>query len=170
MGHLRVVRRRPIQVRTVSGDGQQGTAGAPLGVPFVVSVHDEHGDPFPGIPVLFTVTEGSGAVSATAARADTSGNAATVLTLGREAGMNTVVARAADLAPAVFTARAHGNPDVNGDGEIDFGDFVVFAAKFGQRQGDDGYDARCDLDSDGAVGFSDFLIFAGAFGKASSSS
>ena len=157
-------------MRTVSGDGQQGTAGAPLGVPFVVSVHDEHGDPFPGIPVLFTVTEGSGAVSATAARADTSGNAATVLTLGREAGMNTVVARAADLAPAVFTARAHGNPDVNGDGEIDFGDFVVFAAKFGQRQGDDGYDARCDLDSDGAVGFSDFLIFAGAFGKASSSS
>ena len=56
---------------------------------------------------------------------------------------------------------------MNGDGEIDFGDFVVFAQKFGQ--GDDGYDARCDLDSDGAVGFADFLIFAGAFGKASSS-
>ena len=160
------VRRRPIQVRMVSGDGQQGTAGTALAAPFVVSVRDEHGDPFPGIPVLFTVTEGRGAVSATAARADTSGNAATVLTLGATPGMNTVVARAADLAPAVFTARAHGNPDLDGDGEIDFGDFVVFAQKFGQRQGDDGYDARCDLDRDGTVGFSDFLIFAGAFGTA----
>ena len=163
------VRRRPIQVRMVSGDGQQGAAGSALAAPFVVSVRDEHGDPFPDMPVLFTVTDGGGAVSATAARADTSGNAATTLTLGREAGMNTVVARAADLAPAVFTARAHGNPDVNGDGEIDFGDFVVFAQKFGQRQGDEGYDVRCDLDSDGAVGFADFLIFAGAFGTASSS-
>ena len=160
------VRRRPIQVRTVSGDGQQGAAGAPLGVPFVVSVRDEHGDPFPGIPVLFTVTGGGGAVSATAARADTSGNAATVLTLGATPGMNTVVARAADLAPAVFTACAHGNPDLDGDGEIDFGDFVVFAEKFGQRQGDEGYDVRCDLDRDGTIGFADFLIFAGAFGKA----
>ena len=159
------VRRRPIQVRTVSGDGQQGAAGAPLGVPFVVSVRDEHGDPFPGIPVLFTVTGGGGAVSATAARADTSGNAATVLTLGATPGMNTVVARAADLAPAVFTACAHGNPDLDGDGEIDFSDFVVFAQKFGTSRGDDGYDVRCDLDSDGTIGFADFLIFARAFGQ-----
>ena len=100
-----------------------------LAAPFVVSVRDEHGDPFPDMPVLFTVTDGGGAVSATAARADTSGNAATTLTLGREAGMNTVVARAADLEPAVFTARAHGSPDVNGDGQVDFGDFVLFAAE-----------------------------------------
>ena len=162
------VRRRPVLVRTVSGDGQQGAVASALAAPFVVSVRDEHGDPFPDMPVLFTVTDGGGAVSATAARADTSGNAATTLTLGREAGMNTVVARAADLEPAVFTARAHGSPDVNGDGEIDFGDFVLFAAKFGQRQGDEGYDVRCDLDGDGTIGFADFLIFAGAFGKSTS--
>ena len=163
------VRRRPERVTVVSGDAQQGAAGSALAAPFVVSVRDEHEDPFPGIPVLFTVTEGSGAVSTTAVRADTSGNAATTLTLGREAGMNTVVARAADLEPAVFTARAHGSPDVNGDGQVDFSDFVVFAQKFGQRQGDEGYDARCDLDGDETIGFADFLIFAGAFGKASSS-
>ena len=160
------VRRRPDRVTVVSGPGQRGVAGTSLPAPFVVSVRDEHGDPFPGIPVLFTVTGGGGAVSTTAARADTSGNAATVLTLGREAGMNTVVARAADLEPAVFTARAHGNPDLDGDGEIDFGDFVLFAAKFGQRQGDEGYDVRCDLDRDGTIGFADFLVFARAFGKA----
>ena len=163
------VRRRPVRVRMVSGDGQQGAAGSALTAPFVVSVRDEHGDPFPDMPVLFTVTEGGGAVSATAVRADTSGNAATNLTLGREAGMNTVVARAADLEPAVFTARAFGSPDVNDDGQVDFGDFVVFAQKFGTSRGQAGYDARCDLDSDGMIGFADFLIFAGAFGKAPSS-
>ena len=125
------VRRRPERVIIVEGEGQQGAAGSALAAPFVVSVRDQNGDPFPGIPVLFTVTDGGGAVSATAARADTSGNAATVLTLGTTPGMNTVVARAADLAPAVFTAHAYGNPDVNGDGVVDFGDFVVFAQKFG---------------------------------------
>ena len=147
------VRRRPVRVRMVSGDGQQGAAGSALTAPFVVSVRDEHGDPFPDMPVLFTVTEGGGAVSATAVRADTSGNAATNLTLGREAGMNTVVARAADLEPAVFTARAFGSPDVNDDGQVDFNDFVVFAQKFGTSRGNDGYDVSCDLDSDGMIGF-----------------
>ena len=160
------VRRRPVRVRMVSGDGQQGAAGSALAAPFVVSVRDQNGDPFPGIPVLFTVTDGGGAVLTTAARADTSGNAATTLTLGREAGMNTVVAWAADLEPAVFTARAFGSPDVNGDGAVDFSDFVVFAQKFGTSRGDDGYDVRCDLDGDGTIGFADFLIFAGVFGKA----
>ena len=159
------VRRRPEQVTVVEGDGQQGAAGSALAAPFVVSVRDEHGDPFPDMPVLFAVTEGGGTVSATAVRADTSGNAATTLTLGPAAGMNTVVARAVDLAPAVFTARAFGSPDVNGDGQVDFNDFVVFAQKFGTSRGDDGYDVSCDLDSDGIVGFSDFLIFAGAFGQ-----
>ena len=160
------VRRRPERVTVIEGDGQQGAAGSALAAPFVVSVRDEHGDPFPGMPVLFAVTEGGGTVSIAAVRADTSGNAGTTLTLGPAAGMNTVVARAVDLAPAVFTARAFGSPDVNGDGEVDFSDFLVFVQKFGQRQGDDGYDVSCDLDSDGIVGFSDFLIFAGAFGKA----
>ena len=56
-------------------------------------------------------------------------------------------------------------PDFDGDGTVGFGDFVKFAAKFGQGQGDDGYDADYDLDSDGSIGFSDFLIFARAFGK-----
>ena len=159
------VRQRPERVTIVSGDGQQGAAGSALAAPFVVSVRDEHGDPFPDMPVLFTVTEGGGAVSATAVRADTSGNAATTLTLGTEVGMNTVVARAADLEPAVFTARAFGSPDVNDDGVVDFSDFVVFVQKFGTSRGDDGYDVSCDLDSDGTIGFADFLVFAGAFGQ-----
>ncbi len=159
------VRRRPDRVAVVSGQEQQGVAGKALPAPFVASVLDQDGDPFPGIPLLFTVTEGGGAVSATAARADTSGRAATTLTLGAKVGVHTVAAQAIDLAPAVFTATAYGSPDVDGDGAVDFRDFVVFAGKFGTSRGRTGYDARCDLDGDGTIGFSDFVIFAGAFGQ-----
>ena len=56
-------------------------------------------------------------------------------------------------------------PDWDGDGEVGFGDFVKFAAKYGYRRGKAGYDPRYDLDGDGSVGFSDFLILAGAFGQ-----
>ncbi len=56
-------------------------------------------------------------------------------------------------------------PDFDGDGTVGFGDFLLFAAAFGQSQGDAGYDARYDLDEDGTIGFGDFLIFAGAFGN-----
>ena len=57
-------------------------------------------------------------------------------------------------------------PDFDGDGAIGFGDFVKFAAKFGLREGDDGYDALYDLNGDGEIGFSDFVTFAQNFGKA----
>jgi len=58
-----------------------------------------------------------------------------------------------------------GNPDFDASGEVDFTDFLLFAGKFGARQGDERYEARFDLDGDGEVGFGDFLIFAGSFGK-----
>ena len=56
-------------------------------------------------------------------------------------------------------------PDFDGNGVVDFSDFLEFVAQFGLSQGDAGYDARYDLDGDGAIGFGDFLIFANAFGK-----
>ena len=56
-------------------------------------------------------------------------------------------------------------PDFDGDGTIGFGDFLKFAAKFGLRQGDVGYDAQFDLNDDAEIGFVDFLIFAENFGK-----
>ena len=58
-----------------------------------------------------------------------------------------------------------GNPDFDASGEVDFTDFLLFAGKFGARQGDERYEVRFDLDGDGEVGFGDFLIFAGSFGK-----
>ncbi len=55
--------------------------------------------------------------------------------------------------------------DLDGDGDVDFSDFLLFAAAFGTSEGVPGYNAAADLDGDGTVAFSDFLIFANAFGK-----
>ena len=52
--------------------------------------------------------------------------------------------------------------DFNGDGEVSFQDFLLFAIAFG------GTDPLFDLDGDGTVGFGDFIIFAQAFGKSAS--
>ena len=55
--------------------------------------------------------------------------------------------------------------DFSGDGEVDFGDFLTFAAAFGKKAGDADFNSRIDLDQDGEVGFTDFLAFARQFGK-----
>ena len=56
-------------------------------------------------------------------------------------------------------------PDFNGDGVVNFADFLLFGGQFGARQGDGRYEAKYDLDSDGAISFGDFLIFGKSFGK-----
>ena len=55
------------------------------------------------------------------------------------------------------------SPDFDGNGVVDFSDFLQFVAVFGSRQGDPNYDAKYDLDSDGAIDFDDFLTFVNAF-------
>ena len=57
-------------------------------------------------------------------------------------------------------------PDFDGNGTVDFPDFVEFARNFNASEGDPGFEARFDLDGDGKVGFPDFVVFATAFGKA----
>lgn len=52
----------------------------------------------------------------------------------------------------------------DGDPEVGFTDFLIFAGGFGSQPGDDNFDARLDLDGDGVVGFTDFLLFAAVFG------
>ena len=54
--------------------------------------------------------------------------------------------------------------DFDGNGQVDFADFLVFIAQFGTSRGDSNYDAKYDLDGDGTIGFSDFLIFTSLFG------
>lgn len=55
-------------------------------------------------------------------------------------------------------------PDFNGNGTVDFPDFIAFAGAFGLRTDQANFDAKFDLDTSGDIGFSDFLIFATAFG------
>ena len=50
-----------------------------------------------------------------------------------------------------------GAADFNGDGAVDFADFVLFARAYGSS------DMRFDLDGNGTVGFGDFIAFVTAF-------
>ena len=56
--------------------------------------------------------------------------------------------------------------DFDGDGKVDFADFLLFIAVFGQSAA--GQNAIFDLDTSGKVDFGDFLIFASAFGQPAS--
>ena len=56
-------------------------------------------------------------------------------------------------------------PDFDGNGVVDFPDFLLFVGKFGSKQGDERYEDRFDLDGNGAIDFSDFLSFVNDFGK-----
>ena len=60
---------------------------------------------------------------------------------------------------------AQRSPDFNGDGRVDFGDFVALGMHFGASRGDARYEAKYDLDQDGTIGFGDFLIFGQEFGS-----
>ncbi len=53
--------------------------------------------------------------------------------------------------------------DEDGDGDVNFADFLTFADKFGSRLGQERYDPRCD--GDGQIDSADFFIFADNFGS-----
>ncbi len=77
----------------------------------------------------------------------------------------TATDRDGDRASLTFTLEVQRpTADIDGNGQVNFADFLSFVGKFGTRRGDARYDARYDLDSDGEIGFSDFLIFASHFG------
>ena len=149
----------PRSLTQVSGDEQEGPAGAALSEPFVVEVRDQNGTPFAGASVNFTVTAGGGSLSTSTATTDAAGRAATTLTLGNQPETNTVTATVAGLGPVTFTAAARATPDFDGDGDIGFSDFFLFAEAFG------GSDPRFDLDGSGTVDFTDFFLFAEHFGQ-----
>ena len=65
---------------------------------------------------------------------------------------------------AILVIRHRKRSDFNGDGNVDFTDFLFFADAFGTRDIFSGYVAEADLDGDGQVAFPDFLIFVSDFG------
>ena len=151
----------PQTVAAVSGDDQQGLVGATLVEPFVVLVLDQNGVAYAGATVTFAITAGDGTLSVETATTDTSGLAASILTLGSWPGPNIVEVTVEGLEPVTFSIAAQATPDFNGDGVTDFFDFFLFADAFGS------FDARFDLDGSGTVDFGDFFMFADAFGQPS---
>ena len=95
---------RPHRLTKVCGDSQEGIAGEQLAEPFVVSVSAEDGAAIAGVAVSFAVTAGEGTLSSATDTTDANGRAATSLTLGSEAGTNTVEATVEGLRSATFTA------------------------------------------------------------------
>ena len=100
----------PQALQKVSGDEQSAPAGEALPAPFVVSVLDQNKGAYPGAPVTFEVIGGQGTLSVETTATDSTGQAATTLTLGRKPGINTVEVIVAGLLPVTFTAEGTGVP------------------------------------------------------------
>lgn len=66
---------------------------------------------------------------------------------------------------------AHAQPDnvaradFDGNGAVDFPDFLAFAGVFNKSASESDVATRMDFNNDGMVDFNDFLIFAGVFGQ-----
>ena len=111
----------PHALDKTSGEDQTRPANTQLAESFVVVASDEDGAALAGVIVTFTVSAGGGMLSANTdadpctfesaktsitAITDANGQAATRLTLGSEAGTNTVDITVAGLEPEPFTATA----------------------------------------------------------------
>ena len=89
--------RTPRPPLKVSGDDQWGIPDAALEHPFIVEVRDQKGEVFAGVPVTFAITAGGGTFSATSTTTDENGRAQSTLTLGSDAGTNTISVSAAGI-------------------------------------------------------------------------
>ena len=89
--------RIPKKLEIISGVDQEGLPGDVLEKPFVVEVRDQTDKPLAGVEVTFTVASGGGMLSATSATTDSNGWAESTLTLGPNAGTNTVTVSVAGL-------------------------------------------------------------------------
>ena len=91
----------PPTLSIVSGDGQEGVAGAVLADPFIVEIRDENGVPLRRITVTFTITAGRGAMSVVTSTTDSDGRVASLMTLSSEPGINRVQVSAEGISQTV---------------------------------------------------------------------
>ena len=54
--------------------------------------------------------------------------------------------------------------DFDGNGKVEFTDFVIFARGYGKSSGQEGFVAKLDLNNNGRIDFADFVEFARAYG------
>lgn len=94
-----------------AGDGQTGTAGAPVPVPPSVVVRDANGNPVAGVTVTFAIASGGGSVQGGTQTTNSAGVAApSSWVLGTAAGQNTLAVASAGLSPVTFTASGAPGP------------------------------------------------------------
>ncbi|HET7844589.1 MAG TPA: autotransporter domain-containing protein, partial [Xanthomonadales bacterium] len=93
---------------STSGNNQTAPAGTRLPLPLVVQIGQPPiaGKSLGGVPVNWTVTAGGGTLAAATTFTDASGRASNELTLGPQAGTNTVQASVVGDGSATFTATA----------------------------------------------------------------
>ena len=151
--------RFPTGISRLTGNWQKQAAGQPLENPLVVEVRDQYGDLFEGAGVTYAVMAGDEVLSTTRDTTDANGRAAAIVTLPREPGRYDIEVTIEGVEPVTFTVTAEVTPDFDGDGEVGFADFFLFAEAFG------GSDPRFDLDDSGSVDFADFFLFAESFGQ-----
>ena len=167
-----------LSLKKVSGDGQIGKVGTPLPNPFVVKVEDQNERGYAGLLVTFQVTAGGGKFSTltdttTTVLTDTTdatGQAETTLILGATANTHRVSVSAEGVSqplPLTFTATLP-TPDFDGNGRVNFADFLALANKMGSSRDRGSYEAKYDLDGDGVIGMGDFRILASRFGDGKS--
>lgn len=72
------------------------------------------------------------------------------------------------LSSSLLDAQETKSADFDGNGKVDFTDFLAFAQGFGKSAGQDDFNEKLDLDGNGTIDFSDFLLFVNAFGGSSS--
>ncbi len=72
------------------------------------------------------------------------------------------------LAAPLLDAQETKSADFDGNGAVDFTDFLTFVQGFGKSADQADFNANLDLDGNGTIDFSDFLLFVNAFGKPSS--
>ena len=146
----------------ISGDLQEGEAGATLAVPFVFKAIDEQGVAIPRLFVSFHVFEGGGSLSMRTTTTDANGRAQTTLTLGANPGVNRVWVTAPDMHHVTFIATATEpsrlTGDVNGDGILNVLDLITIVSRFDQTGPN-----KADVNGDGIVNLLDLVLVAGAF-------
>ena len=119
--------------------------------------------------VTFTVAEGySGSTRVTLLSGQFASSAGTSkLTIGTGGAAVQIGGESTDDGGTGGTETA--TPDLNGNGVVDFPDFIAFASAFGSSEGAANFNAKADLNGNGAIDFPDFLVFAQQFGQPVSS-
>ena len=101
------------ELSIISGNNQEGSPGETLPNPLVVEVKDQLDKPLRNVQVTFAVTDGEGKLTTTKTKTDRNGRAESKLTLGPNAGTNTVSVSASGIEQSeVFNAEGIRTPEL----------------------------------------------------------